>query len=135
MVAPSYRATVELPVVVRWALRRGKSIPNLGSFVVVVDGSPPPPGHGLTYFVRTDPDCSGQLLRSCLAPTALAKRGVYQTRQHQLLLTTIAELPDERSARRSRHEVTIAYLDGYGRRMSESAFTTVFYLDRGGPSA
>jgi hypothetical protein len=123
IVAPADRSEAPLPVTVRWTMRDNVGV---GSFVVVVDRSPQPPGEGLQYFVRNDPGCKGASLRACLQPQPLADRGIYHTTERQITFDTLRTRGGVSKSEENRHEVTVALLDVAGRRMAEASWTVVF---------
>ncbi|HEX2038215.1 MAG TPA: hypothetical protein VHF47_00620 [Acidimicrobiales bacterium] len=132
---PADRATVPLPVTLRWTT---EDI-DLGSpggpqrFAVFVDRAPLRPGQHLRAL--GDDDC--ERVPGCPDEAYLRERYVYLTTESSLVLESV---PDQRSSNRTgaedRHEAVIVLLDAEGRRMGEAAWSAEFSVDRGteGPS-
>ncbi len=122
IVEPADREVVALPVTVRWTVRDFG-----GSFAVVVDGAPQPPGEPLGWFARDDDSCRARV--GCPDEEYLANRRVFVTAEPEL---TVERLPDTEieGRRREFHEVTVVLLDGEGRRVGESAWSVEFQVER-----
>lgn len=123
IVDPGDRDKVTLPVMVRWTARDVD-----GSFAVLVDRTPQPPGEPVTWFARNDDTCDRT--PGCPDPTYLADRDVFTTDNTTF---TVESLPDTVTGGRRRefHEVTVVLLDGDGRRVGESAWSIEFQVERG----
>lgn len=131
IVAPEDRSTTSYPVTVRWVMHDRTDV---DSFVVVVDGSPQPPGAGLDDFFKRDSSCRGASMRLCLQPDRLAERGLYQTKRTQITFPILPSVPGVAKSEENRHEVTIGLLDASGRRINESSWTVSFIAAGAGGS-
>jgi hypothetical protein len=116
--APKDRASVRLPVTLRWT-----STDFDGTYAVFVDRAPVPPGRDLRWLARDDELCDST--PGCPNDAWLRDRAVFATPDTSL---TIDELPDLNgdSDRREFHEATVVLLDRDGRRVGEAAFTVEF---------
>jgi hypothetical protein len=123
IVEPADRATVELPMTVRW---RAEDLGPGASFAVFVDRAPQRPGR--TVESLADGDAACEVDPACPDQAYFASRGVYTTADTEL---TIAFLPDlAEGDNRDFHEVTVVLLDGDGARIGESAFRVEFEVAR-----
>lgn len=122
ILAPDSDADVAVPLTVTWSVRDFD-----GTFGVLVDRSPPPPGESLSWYVRNDDDC--ELIEDCPNPAYLAERGIYSTSDTTI---TIDRITSKGGQRDDIHEVTIILLDADGRRIGESAWYVEFEYDRSG---
>lgn len=120
ILAPGDRDEVVLPLDVRWSVRDFD-----GTFAVLVDRPPQPPGQPLGWFARNDDQC--QVAPGCPDEAYLAERGIFTTRDTEI---TIERLSAPGEGRRDLHEITIVLLDGDGRRIGESAWSVEFEADR-----
>lgn len=133
--APEGNTEVDLPLTIEWTIEdfeiTGPGSPvskDSGYFGVFVDETPQPPGKPLEWFARDDVRCENT--PGCPDKTYFTDRGIHTTTDTEL---TIEHLPDQDTATgRETHEITIALLDGSGRRIGESAwYVTVFYQREG----
>ncbi|MGH9185496.1 MAG: hypothetical protein ACRD0U_06755 [Acidimicrobiales bacterium] len=122
IVAPGDRDEVTLPLTVRWTVEDFD-----GTFEVLVDRSPQPPGEALAWFARNDDIC--ERTEGCPDKQYLADRDVFTTNTPEF---TVDRLPDtvRDGRRREFHEVTVVLLDEGGRRIGESAWSVEFQVDR-----
>lgn len=117
IISPANRATVSLPLVVRWTVRdipRGER-----RFLVIVDGSPPPPGDGLDWFARNDDFC--RATPGCPDERYLANNHIYITTDARLAIPALAPQENLPWSRRNRHDVTVVLIDESGRRIGENS--------------
>ncbi len=120
--APRDRATVTLPVTVRWDIERFD-----GTFAVFVDRAPLPSGKTLRWLARDDELCA--TTPGCPDDLWFSNRNIYRTSDTTLTLTELPEL--DRAEQREFHEVTIVLLGRDGRRVGESAFAVEFEINKG----
>jgi hypothetical protein len=125
--APRSHADVHLPVTVRWTVEDFAVGEGAGSFGVLVDRTPPPPGKGLDWLFRDDDSCGPD---RCPDPGYRAQRGVYQTAATELVLQDITTQADRGD--RDQHEVTIVLLDRDGHRVGEGSWSQQITLVRSG---
>jgi hypothetical protein len=121
IVSPKDRATVSLPVTVRWTAHDVEE-----SYAVFVDRAPVPGGKTLDWLAREDDLCSST--PGCPSDAWFADRQVFRTSGTELTLHELPEL--DRQERRELHEVIVVLLDRQGRRVGESAFSVEFELDK-----
>lgn len=127
IVSPAPRATVTLPLTIRWTFRDfaiATGDKPGGSFAVLVDRDPPPPGQTLHYYFRDRIGCSEP--EGCPSIGDLEAIGVWPTTKASLSLPSIRQLLGGSGQNLDHHEVTIILLDASGRRIGESAFSTEF---------
>jgi hypothetical protein len=130
---PADRATVELPMTVRWSVGdfrvtgpTGAASDEAGYFGVFLDRAPQAPGRTVNSLARGDAAC--KVDPACPNETYFAGRGVYTTEDTEL---TIDSLPDlAQGDTRDFHELTIVLLNGEGKRVGESAFRREFEVAR-----
>lgn len=134
IVEPEDREQVRLPVTVRWRVEdfavtgpTREPSDDAGYFGVYLDRQPQPPGQPLEWFAKDDETCRAQ--DGCPDAAYLASRNIYATDQMAFTIETVAQPPSD-VKRREFHEVTIALLDGTGRRIGESAYYVVFEVVR-----
>ena len=135
VVSPRDREVVSLPVRIEWEITdfevtgpTPSSEPESGFFGVFVDRAPQPPGQTIEWFAKDDPAC--RPADDCPNKEYFAARGVYTTSKTRFVLRTLPPPPSDQAKRRELHEVTIVLLDGTGRRIGESAFTSEFEVKR-----
>ena len=135
IVSPQDREVVRLPVTIKWKIRDfkvtgpdGAQNPEAGYFGVFVDRAPPPPGETFTWVAKDDRSCHPE--DGCPSKAYLADRGIFTTDETKFVLKTLPPPTDDQAKRREFHEVTIVLLDGSGRRIGESAFTSEFEVKR-----
>lgn len=144
-VSPEDREEVTLPVTIDWEIRDFEIIepaeqprpaqtpsgeaepdPDRGFFAVFVDQTPQPPGEPLAWFARDDETCERN--PNCPDESYLASRGAHTTSDTQFTIDVLPQPSEEN--RREIHEVTVVLLDPDGLRISESAWTIEFEVDR-----
>jgi len=130
---PHNDSTVELPVTISWRVGDFNVTgpddgagSDAGYFGVFVDRAPQPPGQPLSWFARHDQSCATPA--QCITPTYLADRNVYTTTLTQFTITQLPRSTLGSIGGRELHDVTIALLDGQGRRIGESAFYVEFLV-------
>lgn len=137
IVAPPERATVTLPVELKWTVDRfditgpdGSDARDRGYFGIFVDTSPIPPGQRLDYVARGDASCRRS--DGCPDNSYLAQHGVHLARSTSLRLDAMPDnRPVDRPSAKDHHRVTIVLLNGKSERIGESAFKVEFDVDRG----
>jgi hypothetical protein len=135
VVAPVARATVKVPVTIRWRVegfritgRDGVAAEDAGYFGVFVDTTPVPPGKALSWVAHDDRRCRST--PGCPDATYLADHRTYAATTTSF---TLPVLPDLNTySGHELHEVTVVLLDGTGHRIGESAWYVDFYFDRPG---
>lgn len=135
ILSPADREKVRLPVTVTWEIRDfevtgpdGSTDPESGYFGVFLDRAPPPPGETVEWVAKDDRSCHPR--DGCPSKQYLAERGIFTTTEEQFVLKSLPPPTDDQTRRREFHEVTIVLLDGSGRRIGESAFTSEFEVKR-----
>lgn len=117
IVTPDDRATVDVPLEVRWT----DSDPRPGgTYAVIIDRAPMPPGETVDWFARDDADCAATA--GCPDEVWLARRGITVTDGTELSIAIVPPLDDDERF----HELTVVRLDGEGRRDGEGAFRAQF---------
>ena len=116
IISPANRATVSPPLEVRWTAR---DIPTGNRFLVIFDGSPPPPGSGLDWFARNDNLC--RATPGCPDERYLTNNHIYVTPNVSLTIQALAPDEDAPPSRRDRHNVTVVLIDERGRRIGETS--------------
>ncbi|MBA2609418.1 MAG: hypothetical protein H0U92_10790 [Actinobacteria bacterium] len=134
---PDQRDKVRLPLTVRWSVREFEVTgptpnvrPGAGYFAVFVDRSPQPPGKTLGWFARNDRSC--QRDPTCPDDQYFAERNVYAVNANEFTIEYLRP-PNLGSKIREFHEITVALVDGEGRRLGETAYTVEFQVLRGRP--
>ncbi|MHB8465749.1 MAG: hypothetical protein ACYDD7_13075 [Acidimicrobiales bacterium] len=119
--APRNGAAVTLPVTVRWS----GTLPRGGSYGVMIDAAPPPPGKSIWSLVSDKVGCFSVQL--CHTEQNLQAHGADFTSasSYEFSDTTFAT-----GSRRGHHEVTIVILDRDLRRVDENAYTVAFNVGR-----
>lgn len=133
--APEDRATVELPVTVRWldttppaTPRVAPSDPTSEYYAVFVDRAPLGPGRRIASLVDENDSC--RRTPGCPDDEFLARLKVFLTAKPDLTLEFLADLrPTERAGSKDPHEVTVVRMRG-DRRVGEAAFRVTFFVDR-----
>ena len=120
---PADRATVDLPMTVRW---RVDNLSDDVSFAVFVDRAPQRPGRTVESLARGDAAC--EVDPACPDEAYFASRGVYTTEEAEITIDFIPDLTE--GDNRDFHEVTVVLLNGEGERMGESAFRVEFEVAR-----
>lgn len=119
---PADRAWVPLPLEVAWT----DSEPRPGgSYVVLIDRAPMPPGESVRWFAKGDADCAAT--PSCPDTMYLARRGITVTDDTSVSIAIVPPLTGSRSG--NFHVLTVVRLRADGRRDGEGAATTSFKLD------
>ena len=124
LVSPADRDTVTVPFTISWTVAGFATGAQAGSFAVLVDRIPPPPGKSLEWLFRDDELCARE---TCLDPAYRAKRGVYRTTATSIVVPEVFTQPGRGD---DLHEVTVVLLDRDGRRSGEGAWSTQFRVDR-----
>ena len=133
--SPSYRQKVTLPYTIRWSMsdfqvtgETGEGGESSGYFEVLFDTGPQPPGQGLDYFARDDASCKSS--GSCPNEHYLAQRGVYTTTDQFFTVKHLPPAPgvDLNRGQPDIHDVTIVLLNGAGKRIGESSWSTSFEI-------
>lgn len=117
--APASRSQVSTPLHVEWtdtAPRPG------GSYLVLIDRSPMPPGETVRWFAKGDADCA--TTPTCPDELYLARRGVTVSTGTSVDIAIVPPLTGSREG--TFHELAIIRLDADGRRDGEAAATTQF---------
>ena len=118
---PESRAEVSAPLTVTWTDRTPK--PG-GSYLVLIDRAPMPPGETVDWFAKGDADCAAT--PSCPDELYLARRGITEAATTEVEIAIVPPLKNSRSG--TFHELTIVRLDAEGRRDGETSATTQFEL-------
>lgn len=134
-VSPRSRATVTLPVTVRWTIRdftiagpgAGPASSHVGYFALFVDRAPVRPGQTLRAVASGDRVCLHT--PGCPDQTYLNDRGVYTTTNTWFTFSQIATLNTVNShEKKELHEVTIVLMNTAGHRIGESAWYLDFWM-------
>lgn len=128
LLEPPARADVTLPLTIRWSVDDFESGPGAGSFGIVIDRTPPPPGRDLGWVFRDDDNCGAT---GCPDVAYRATQGVYQTDATEVVVTSLLPRTDRGDA--DEHEVTVILLDEQGKRIGEGSWTRRFDVTRVGP--
>lgn len=128
IVSPGTGATVRLPVKVSWtmrdftAVRPGSPVrAATGYYAIFLDKYPMAPGKGLGSLV-TNGDCAG--VTGCPDAAYLAERlNIFVTSRTSYTINTV---PSSGTLGSSSHYLTIILVDGAGRRIGDSSWTTTF---------
>ena len=119
IITPKNRSRVPLPLQVTWT----DSAPRPGgSYVVLIDRAPMPPGETMHWFAKGDADCA--TTPSCPDAMYLARRGVTITSDTSVSIAIVPPLTGSRSS--NFHELTVVRLGADGRRDGETAANTLF---------
>ncbi len=119
IVVPAQRSRVTTPLRVEWTDTTPK--PG-GSYLVLIDRSPMPPGETVRWFAKGDADCA--TTPTCPDEMYLARRGVTVSMTTSVDISIVPALKGSRKG--TFHELTIVRLDAGGRRDGETAATTQF---------
>jgi hypothetical protein len=122
IVSPKGRTTSTLPLTISWTMTAGYT----GSYLVVIDRSPPGVGQKVVSLVKNETDCKNEMLASCTTTAALATRGIYRTDATTIKLSAIPRKSGASKAERMRHVLTIVLLDSSGRRRGDAAWSVDF---------
>lgn len=125
LLLPEDRSTVTLPLTIAWEAEDVTLGEGAGSFGVVIDRTPPPPGETLAWLFRGDDVCGDD---GCPDPTYRAQRGVHQTTQTGLVLDEV--VTQGQRSDDELHEATVFLLDADGRRQGEGSWSVQFRVDR-----
>lgn len=128
ILSPSTNKTVRLPVTVSWtmrdftAVRPGSPVrAGTGYYAIFLDKYPMARGKGLDSLVKNG-DCAG--VAGCPDAGYLAERlHVFVTSRTSY---TINSVPSSGTLGSSSHYLTVILIDGAGRRIGDSAWTTSF---------
>lgn len=121
IVSPPDRATLALPIEVRWTARDFN-----GTYAVFIDRSPQPPGKPVQWLVRNEQGCRVQ--DGCPDEAFLAERDIHTTSATTFTVQRIRDVANAHS--NPLHEVTVVLLDSKGDRIGESAFRVQFRVKR-----
>lgn len=121
IVEPVNRSDVTAPLVVRWMDYAPK--PG-GSYLVLIDRAPMPPGETIRWFFKDDPECEAN--RGCPDDLYLARRGVTIVNTNSVEIEIVPPL--KRAGSNTLHEVTVVRIGPDGRRDGETSATTQFKL-------
>ncbi len=117
--APSSRSTVPTPLHVEWT----DSAPRPGgSYLVLIDRAPMPPGETVRWYAKRDADCAAT--PTCPDGLYLARRGVTVSATTSVDIAIVPPLTGSKKG--TYHELTIVRLDAHGRRDGESGAATQF---------
>jgi hypothetical protein len=123
MLQPAEHAKVRAPLTVEW---RSQGFDRAtGSFGVLVDRTPPPPGKTLGWLFRNDDTCG---TTACDDAGYRLQRGVISTRASKVVLEEILTVGARDDG--AGHEVTVILLDSAGRRVGEGAWSRRFRVVR-----
>lgn len=132
IVAPLERSQVTLPVTIAWEYRDFEATgpterpsDDAGHFGVFVNRAPQPPGEPLEWLARDDASCGVE--QGCPDDDWYARHGIFTTENTSF---TVERVQRPAGDRREFHSVTIVFLDGWGRRIGESAFAVQFEVVR-----
>lgn len=132
-IAPDYRQKVTLPFTIEWSVEdfeltgpTGISTKDAGYIEILFDKQPQPPGEGVAYFARDDVSC--RQTHGCPDKKYLADRGIFTTANSYFTVRALPPAPGVELDRGDAdiHNVTLVLLDGEGRRIGESAWSTYF---------
>lgn len=136
ILTPHNRATVQLPVTVRWSVRdfdiTGPGAGDTGAagyFLLLIDTTPQPPGHPLRWLAHGDRLCLAT--PGCPDAAWLARHQIFTTTKTSFTIRTLAPRMSSDLGGPNRHQVTIVLLDPSGHRIGETAFTVTFQLRSG----
>ena len=140
IISPKDRAKVRLPVTIRWTVhdftvtgRNGEARNDAGYFGVYVDREPQPPGETQFSLVKDLPDCRRDR-KICDNADYLAQADINSVTTGEFTVAQLPAPPTDAAKRREFHSVTIAFLNGRGERVGESAYRLQFEVDRSGTS-
>lgn len=121
IVEPVDRSGVVAPLIVTWI----DSAPEPGgSYLVLINRDPMPPGETVRWFSKGDPDC--EATSACPDEMYLARRGVTIVNTTSVEIEIVPPLKGARS--NTYYEVTVVRLGPDGRRDGETSATTQFEL-------
>lgn len=116
------RDTISLPYTLDFSFDGGLPAPAT-AFAVLVDWTPPPPGHALASLFDDDAACSGPL--GC--PDGYLERNrIHVITEHSLIIT---DVPATSGSRADFHDVTVILVDDDGRRVGETSAFARFHVD------
>ncbi len=131
--SPDEEASVAEPATVTWTVEgfditgpTDSTSTDAGYFGVYLNRTPQPPGETLDWFVREDKNCNAD--PSCPDRGYYRALGVFTTTDTSWTMPPLPPPPVGTQA--EFHEVTIALLDGSGRRIGESQWRIRFELER-----
>ena len=122
IVYPRNRQKVTLPMTVRWTVKNFD-----GTFGVLLDRAPQPPGEPLTWFARNDKSC--KRVSSCPDAAYLARHNVFAVTDTEFPVPVVHGPPSNFKGK-DIHEVNIVLLDRQGRRIGDTAFNVEFEVPR-----
>ncbi len=131
--SPEEEGSVTEPATVTWTVEgfevTGPSdsvSADAGYFGVYLNRTPQPPGELLDWFVRDDKSCNAD--PTCPDKGYYRALGIFTRTDTSWTMPPLPPPPDGDQA--EFHEVTIALLDGSGRRIGESQWRVRFELER-----
>lgn len=119
--SPIDRSNVTVPLQVSWI---DDAPTDGGSYVVLIDSAPMPPGEDVAWFARDDDEC--RTVPSCPDERWLARRGITVTTETSVSIEIVPPPTRDGAAQ----EVTVVRLGPDGRRSDEAAFVARFEVDR-----
>ena len=124
ILVPHNRATVNVPVTLRWEAPGLQRDPTKGPFFAVfVDQAPIHPGQSL----RSVADDACKRTPGCPDQQYLTDRYIFVTDQTSLQLDAVPNLrSSSKTGAKDQHEATIILLDDSGYRIGEAAYTVDF---------
>jgi hypothetical protein len=118
---PADRADVSAPIEVRWV----DDAPRVGgSYLVLIDRAPMPPGEDVAWFARDDDTCIES--QGCPDELWLARRGITVTAEPSATIEIVPARSESRDG--APYDLTVVRLDADGRRDGEGAFSVQFRL-------
>lgn len=124
---PLDRATVGLPIELRWHSEVEPRSSGGPYFAVFVDREPIAPGDHLRELA--DEVC--ERTPGCPDRAYLADRFVFVTEKTRLRIDAVPASSVTKAGRDKRHQATIVLVDADGRRMGEAAYTVEFTVEDG----
>jgi hypothetical protein len=125
-VSPRDRATVSVPVTLRWRASGLDRTAERGPFFAVfVDRAPIKPGQTL----RAVADDACNRTRGCPDLKYLRDRYVFVTTGTSLVLDSVPQRSGQRTGAKQLHEATIVLVDAAGGRIGEYAYTVQFTIE------
>lgn len=115
------RSSITLPHDITWTFDGDLTGPAT-AFAILIDWTPPPPGHSLESLLAADPTC--QHPTGC--PDGYLERNrIYVTTDLRFTIDNVARGTD-REERRNFHDLTVILVDADGDRVGETAAASRF---------